>query len=127
MEHWVGRIRDVHEKDKWHCPHSVERNVRNLTICQNLLKRMSTHNYGEAFYDQHDNRWGKSHHFSYPTDESKEYYRMIFHRDKCSTDKEKELEHKEFKYIMEHEEYLYKQDMDYLFRILKKHLRSWWT
>lgn len=124
MNHWIGRMKFAHENDIHHV--NAARKVKELTICQELLKRISKESYGDAFYDEHDNKWGESSFLFIPIEGSTSS-EVLITRDKCITDKDKECERKEYLKILEHENYLYKQDIDYLFIIFKKHLRSWWT
>jgi len=117
--------------DKGH--HVVRKNDRkNYKTVIALLKRMSEDDYDMPHYDYHGRRWKRNiddFYFEVADVDKKgkplTYRQREPHFDKLN-DRDKELYHKELKAVFDHGNYMYKQDVDLLCKLLKKHLRSWW-
>jgi len=127
MEPWLGRMQDVHEKNKHHTKECVDHAVKTIKTARILCKRLAEDKYSDSFHEEHDKRWGEMETWTTPTDETKQWFTWNHSRPKAIYPHEKIQENKEYKkWILEHPEYLKKQDIDYLFRIIKKHYRGWW-
>jgi hypothetical protein len=108
MQYKIQRMRKHHEKVRLFV--GVERTIDQLKLCEVLLDRLIKDDYTDELYKQHCDKW-------YPNQD-------IFERLKNHLDEP--VERREFKQIMDHEEYMRKQDMEYLCKVMTKHYRSWW-
>jgi len=102
-----------------------EKDADKIRVCVLLLKRIMDDDYMENAFKKHDEKWGDSEMMFVPTENS-ELSEMKINYENIITDKDKEQERKDFKYAMEKEEYPRKQDIDLLFKMMSKHIRSWW-
>lgn len=85
-----------------------------------ILERISdTNKYTEAHMEAFYKRWGQP---DYDFESS--YFRNK--TEEALSDKQKIQYRKEFKAIMDMEQYLFKQDIDLLCKVLKKYLQRWW-
>lgn len=125
LEHWLSRMRKEQEKDIWHSNNHIHAN--NIRICEILCQRLRCENYDEAFFEEHDKRWGKAKYTFVPSDTHKDCRVMKSHRTNIITDRDRILERKEFRAIIDHAEKLWQQDITYLFKMLRKNVRKWWT
>lgn len=106
--HHVGREKDAHE----------------MKVCRLLLERLMKDDYSPMTV--HEKKWGEANFIWKECDDNSEYYTLNIRHKKVKTEKDEIQQQKEFKRAIELEEYLKKQDIEYLFRIMKKHIRSWW-
>lgn len=125
MEYWVGRMKKSHELDTWHFHADVK--VQELKVTKELLRRLKDNNYTDSFHEEHDKRWGESKMSWKPSSMGKGYKECILNRDKVLSDQDKIQERKEFKWIMDQDNKLFLQDLDYLHRMFRKKIRGWWT
>lgn len=104
----------------------AEKDADNIKICLNLLNRILKNEYHEMVYKDHDKKWGESH-FNWTDLEHKPGYKELhITRDNAITEKEKEQEIKEYRALMLREGEMAKQDIDYLYDIIKKYILHWW-
>jgi len=102
----------------------IKQQEKSLTICINLLDRLIEKNYVDSMYAKHEEKWGQLYLF---TDEgTRREDAGLFCRENVTTDEQREQEYKEFRKIVEHEEYMIQQDLSYLTTMLRKHIRMWW-
>ncbi|WP_147820324.1 hypothetical protein [Salidesulfovibrio onnuriiensis] len=80
--------------------------ARQIHICTLALDRILKDGYLAEKYEDHFRKWGD--------------FRNL------RTEKEQALYRKELRGLMEREEMLIKQDVDYVLRLIGKHGRSWW-
>lgn len=101
-----------------------EKHREKLKRCSILLHRLINNEYQENIMKPHDKKWGKIK-FDWEKCDN-ENYKLLVDRDNVLTEQDEEKERKEFMKLMKHVNYLENQDIDYLFHLMKKHLRSWW-
>ena len=97
-----------------------------IKICVNLLDRLIEDEYHETAFKRHVEKWG-------PPDlnwnDSKDYPKMcelsITHPN-VKTDKDKKAERKDFSNSCKNESALREQDLDMLFKNMRKHIQTWW-
>jgi hypothetical protein len=102
-----------------------EKNAQNMKLCINLLDRLIAEDYDVMAFKKHKKKWGDSYHVTTPT-ENKYLANFSIEYKNANTAKEKDLQEKDFKRCWEHKEKLEKQDIDLLFKIIKKHYAWWW-
>jgi len=95
-----------------------------IKICINLLNRILKNEYGEMVFKNHDEKWGEPK-FSWETIDKQECMGLNIIRENVTV-KNEEQERKEFKELIKREDILKKQDINYLFNYLAKHIRNWW-
>lgn len=98
----------------------------NIKKCVLLLDRLIADKYHESAFKNHERKWGESDMIFTKSKEDPEMKKLdIIYPNVTSTEDEK-LEKKDFKRAMNHEEYLKEQDINMLFNLMKKHIRTWW-
>jgi len=88
------------------------------------MKRIMADNYFENVFLYHDRKWG-----GIEIEEkalSNGCYGINIKRKNVRTDKDAEIERKEFKVLSKREEELRKQDLEYVFNNLRKYANTWW-
>jgi hypothetical protein len=97
----------------------AERDADKIKVCVLLLKRIMDDGYFKNAFKRHNEKWGDSN-VSFEDSFIKITY------EKAKTEEDKKEERKDFKRAVEHEELLNQQDINYLFKMMSKHLRTWW-
>ncbi|MBF0224674.1 MAG: hypothetical protein HQK76_04385 [Desulfobacterales bacterium] len=97
-----------------------ERFADQIKVCILLLDRLIESNYYDISFKNHNKKWGDLE-LSF-LDNNK----CNIFRPKVITEEDKIKEEKESKICCEKESNLEKQDRDYLFKMLYKHLPTWW-
>ena len=109
----------------------AERDADQIKLAINLLNRLIEDEYHENVFKDHDEKWGDTHlnwkkadgqEFGY----KEEVCTLDITRDNVKTEKDKEQERKEFRRLSPKVEEQRKQDIDFLFDYMKKHIQGWW-
>lgn len=105
-----------------------EQRADEMRRCITTLDRMIKNDY--SAFDRHDKKWGEMKmDFKAANDEFDEFdelSEMVITRPFVFNEFLGKQERKEFMRCAEHEDMLVKQDMEYLFNQIKKHLKGWW-
>ncbi len=105
----------------------AEKDANNMSMCVEALHRIMEEDYNKEAFMEHDKKWGKA---SWRTIDSEKkgsnFKQLLIERPNVKTKEDEEQERKEYRYCLAEEERLIKQDVDYLFDMLKKHVRGWW-
>ena len=96
-----------------------------IKIAKLLCKRIIDDKYCDIAFINHDKKWGKTL-ISYGPEDKNGCCEVFIKKENVITKEDEEIETKEFKKCIEHQKYLEKQDIDYLFQFLSKHIQSWW-
>jgi hypothetical protein len=103
---------------------NAKRDAHNIRVAELLIQRIVKDEYAQKQWNDHDAKWGeleirfgKSDGFSVP---------LKFHRERMITEEDEERESRELIRIYEFEDQLKKYDVEYLFTIMRRHLRTWW-
>lgn len=97
-----------------------------MKICILLLDRIIEDNYHENAFRNHDKKWGEIEMWSTEYDCPPDFHELNLNRTKvCNTD-DYEQERKESRRLYKHVRYMEQQDIDYLFKIISKHIQGWW-
>lgn len=123
------KIRFTRENIRDHGYHAnKDRTIKTMRIAEILIERLQKDNYSDLLMQRHEAKWGK-----YVSGSRKDNI-MFDNKFSCSglrrenvkSQTDWELEFKEHKKISEYDEYMKKQDKDYLFKHLNKHINKWW-
>lgn len=91
-----------------------------------LLDRLVKDEYLENVLNPHEKKWGDSEMIFTPIKGNEEYSSLDFKVEKANTKKEIEQENKERMLLYEHERKLREQDLDMLFKHMRKYIEGWW-
>jgi hypothetical protein len=101
-----------------------EKDHKKIQLCVYILNRIINDDYFFNAFMFHDKKWGS------PTLECENIgngkNRVHIKHKNVITEEDKKKQKFEFSKCVEHENYLIKQDRDYLFNILNKHSDKWW-
>lgn len=127
--HKISLTRKYIEKERRHT--TWKRDVKNLKIAEALLKRLTEGSYDSFYLKEHEEKWGAYVFAQNGKDESNilfdnEFSERGLVRSKVNSQKDWEKERNELRQILQKEESLRSQDMDYLFKHLRKHIKNWW-
>lgn len=123
LRHWLSRMEDCQRNDKFHL-HSDKR-AEEIKLCILILDRLCEDNYLDNALREHDEYWGEIHTWSSPCKEPG-YSQWNSARPNVRSPQDMERERKEFRKCIDHEAYMLNQDLDLLFKTIKKHHRGWW-
>lgn len=106
-----------------------DKDAKNIKICINLLNRILEKNgfdYSEKIFKNHAKKWGWTDWCTEECEDGSGNCRLVMTRPKVKNKEDKEKERKEFMKCMKHEDYMRKQDVEYLFKIINKQVFKWW-
>jgi len=93
-----------------------DRDSKSMRIAEILIERIRNENYCKLQLEEHRKKWGEY-----------EFENSRITRAKVITTYDAELELAEGERISAHQEYLRKQDWDYLSKHLKDNMATWWN
>lgn len=102
----------------------VEKDIKRMKICVELLKRLEENDYVLKEFEKHEEKWGKLKMWFEPTPNNMS--RCVFHHEHANTKKEIEQERKEARRAYKASDEKRIADLDLLFRILRKYIERWW-
>lgn len=91
-----------------------ERCAKQIQICKNLCKRISYGYWDQSGFEQHWKKWGDI------------VWEPYLGHANCKTDEDYKKEREESQKLLKKEDYLRDQDIELLFKIMKKHMLGWW-
>ena len=116
----IKLMKEHHEKERLFV--GVDKVIKQLHTCEVLLDRMSKNSYADKAYQLHDKKWNSQ------FEDDKDWDKFLEKINRTHlTEEQKKQEHKDFKLIAEYEKYMYNQDINYLFNIIKKYHQKWWS
>ena len=109
------------------CGHHVGANkdANNMSMCVEALHRIIEEDYHKEAFKEHEKKWGEAS-LKFIDSDKKGFKQLLIERPNVKTKEDEEQERKDFRYCLKEEERLTQQDIDYLFDMLKKHIREWW-
>lgn len=137
-------------KDRWwdhsfiytmlhHKLHLMEKNIRahghhvkhiedadRIKTCVLLLDRLIKDEYHENVFKPHYDKWGEPKMEFKDWDEDPNMSVLNIKYPNVKTDKDKEIESKDFRAKSKMEASLREQDLDMLFSLMRKHIQTWW-
>lgn len=109
------------------------KDANKIKICVNLLDRLIANEYHESAFKEHRDKWGEPKMNFSPlegdvfTDEEREnYLELDIKYPNVKTILDKEKMEKEFRFLCHREEQLRNADLDLLFKLIRKHIQTWW-
>lgn len=103
-----------------------EKDADKMRLCVLLLDRIIEDKYLNMVYKDHDKKWGETNWDFTPCEDHEGYSELNITRSNVKTEEEKIQESKEYKKLMYKPDKLLQQDIDTLFKMLNKHIRTWW-
>ena len=98
-----------------------------IKVCVNLLDRLMKDEYHESAFKLHEKKWGRAKlNWKDLDNKSDGFCSLTITHPNVTTDKDKIKERKDFKNACYRETALREQDLDLLFKIMRKHIQSWW-
>ena len=97
----------------------AKKTAKQIMIAKNLCKRLIDDNYLDNALRKYETQYGSSDVISFEPTENEYLHQLIWNW----TDEKQE---KDFGRACEHSEYMERQDIDYLFNFMKKHIQGWW-
>jgi hypothetical protein len=104
----------------------AEQDADKMKLCVNLLDRLIEDDYVHNALKYHDRKWGEGEFEFTPVDGKKHLTSLDIIRHKVKTPKDKEQEQKEWRVCLDRSDNLQVQDLELLFKLMRKHIRSWW-
>lgn len=97
-----------------------------IKLCINLLDRLTNDEYHNIAFKNHYKKWGEPE-FNWKDSKSHPgYSELDINYPKVKTDNENGIERKDFKRCSHHEAKLREQDLDLLFKLIRKNIQTWW-
>lgn len=103
-----------------------KRDAAQIKYCVNLLDRLIKDEYHENAFKRHYEKWGSP---NLRFKDTKDYPGMseaLISYPNVNSVKDEENESKDFKFACEKESKLREQDLDLLFKYMRKHIQGWW-
>ncbi len=97
-----------------------DKDAGKIKICVLLLDRLLKDDYFENVCKNHDKKWGKSDFIFHDN------VRLEIKYANVKIEKDKENQIKDFRKCMKSETELKEQDLDLLFKIMRKNIQTWW-
>jgi hypothetical protein len=97
-----------------------------IKVCKLLLDRLIKDDYLMNVMEPHDKKWGESEWNFTPCEDNPEFSELHFTHPNANTEEEIELEKKERIRLYKHSNNLRSQDLDMLFKLLRKQVEGWW-
>lgn len=107
------------------CHLGSEKEAEKMDICVKLLNRIIKDEYIFNVYKNHDKKWGKSE-FEFKDIPGTDMSKLKISRPGVRTKEDSEKERREFLRHHNHCEYLLNQDLDLLYKKIRKNIRGWW-
>lgn len=103
-----------------------DRDANNIKVCVNLLDRLIADDYHEMAFKNHDRKWGESDFQFKECEDNPELMSLHIARENVNTPEDEEKERKDFRRASDHETFLREQDLDLLFKNMRKYIQTWW-
>jgi len=113
----------LHLSDESHLM-CAEETSKEIKRCITLLDRLVKDEYDENSFKKYYEKWGKPKFDWIPIDN--ECSSLEITNEKVKTEKDKKQQTKEFRRAGDHERNMRKQDIEYLFKYMSKHIEGWW-
>lgn len=98
-----------------------------IKLCINLLDRLINDEYLEYCLKPHEKKWGRSKLIWTPLPDNEAMCTLTrIHTEKAITPEEIKLEDKERMKLYKHSDMLREQDLDMLFKFMRKNIEGWW-
>ena len=102
----------------------ADKNAKDINKALMVLNRIINDEYEDNAFICHDKKWGDIEFSTIKLPHKN--YKLNMIRKNVITEEDEEKEKKEFHKCLEHSDKQRKQDLDYLFKIMKKYVFEWW-
>lgn len=119
--------------------HLMEKNIRlhghhtkhiedadKIKKCVLLLDRLIEDDYHENVFKHHDEKWGDGELLFKDSTNYPHCYEADIKYPNVKTKEDDELQSKEYKLLSKKPQELIKQDLDLLFKLMRKNIQTWW-
>jgi len=103
-----------------------EKDADKIRTCVLLLDRLIEDIHFDMAFKKFHKKWGEATWSLEPTEGEPEYSELHISYPNVKDEKDEKFNTKEFKRACEHEDMLRKQDVEYLFKFMRKHIQTWW-
>jgi len=103
----------------------AEKHVDKMNLCINIIDRIIKDDYHEIVFKNYYEKWGQPE-IKFIKDGDAGRNKVEITHSKVITEQDRIRSLGEYRLLLDKEEYMVKQDIELLFDILTKHLRSWW-
>ena len=100
--------------------------AKQIKLCINLLHRIMEDDYINNALIPHEKKWGEAKFLFESCPENDSYTELNIKVEKAITEDEIKQEHKERMRLYNHCDIMKQQDLDLLFKNLKKYVEGWW-
>lgn len=97
-----------------------------IKVCVNLLDRLIKDEYHETAFKNHEKKWGQMQLNFKDTKDYPDMQEAVITHPYVKTNEDKKNERKDFRRSCNHETDLREQDLDLLFKMMRKHIQGWW-
>lgn len=105
---------------------NAEHDANKIKVCINLLDRLIKDEYHIMAYKDIDKKWGELKMSYTVCKNNSDLHQLHLTRPNVKTEKDKIQEKKDFHASYKHEQYSKRNDLKYLFKLMSKHIESWW-
>lgn len=121
----------MHKMSEYQKHHGIsvnhERYAKELLIASELCRRLSgDHDYDKYQRKKHTEKWGELKTSSTPSETYKGMYTLHFNYEKAKTEYDQRKASEENSEIFKYEEQRIQFELDYLFNLMNKKIRTWW-
>jgi len=111
---------------KYGCHKDALKDAERIEKCVFTLNRLLKDEYHEMVFKHHDRKWGELELKTFPSKDHPGAYGLTTSRPNANTPELRQKEREEFRRCSNHQEYMVKQDNEFLFDTMKRYIRTWW-
>ena len=108
------------------CHLYADKTADQVKICVLLLDRLIKDKYHENAFQRHEQKWGEAEFNFEDLKKDPELCRLLITHPNVKTEEDEKQERKDFKNATDHTEEMIEQDLELLFKIMRKNIRGWW-
>jgi hypothetical protein len=108
------------------CHLHCEKDADKIKKCVFILNRLIKDDYFEMALTQHDKKWGKGKFRTEQIKDDPKYYSLHVDYENVKTKEDEKNERRDFRNASQLSAYLREQDKELLFKIMRKHIDTWW-
>ena len=103
-----------------------EKDADKIKMCVNLLNRLIDDNYYDMVFKKHNKKWGEPKFNCVDIKNKANCSELKIVRSNVVTKEDEKKENNEYRNLMQTENDLRQQDIDYLFETIRKYHQKWW-
>ena len=102
------------------------RDANKIRTCMLLLDRLIDDIHHDMAFKRYHEKWGRPDMHFVDSESCPGFKRVEFTHENVKTEEDERLREKEYRFYLDAEDALKKQDLDMLFKLMRKHIESWW-